>query len=163
MVLQFFWKRQGFPYQPWNSLSQCEIEAFNMACFPTIFSNRAMSCRREDFIVWRPKICIINSTLSVYWWQWFPQALSTDAVTTPNMYSYNLFRILVKREPNPLFVIFWSHKRPHFITLQRQRAFVFWHFNLFRRFFIFFINIFLQPGFRDVGDPWDTGYWNLFQ
>ena len=70
---------------------------------------------------------------------------------------------MIDRDPNPLFVFFRLHKRPHSVAFDRQSAFFSSVSIFFRNLFVFFVDVFLQPGLRDSRDSGYSGQRQLFR
>ncbi len=163
MILNFFGKRECFSYQSGNSLSHCVIKPLNMIGFSSFFTNRTMPFGRKNFVAGRPEICIRNGTLPVNSRYRIPKPQRPFLISISCIDTCYFSCILIYCEPNPLLIIFISDKRPHFIALYRQPALrFFFHINFFRRFFIFFIHIILQPTCRNICDSYNSCEGNSF-
>src|SRR3990170_1882725 len=144
-------KRKCFSNQTGDSLSHCTVKSFNMICFSTFFSNSTMSFGRKNFLISRPKICISYCVFFVNFWQRIPQPLRSLTIPTSYIYSNYFPCIFIHCQPNPLFILFLSDKRPHFITFNCQTTSScsgYCHFSWY--IFIFLIYILLQPSFRNT-------------
>ena len=104
-----------------------------------------------------PKVGIARGPLPIDIGQRIPECLGTFGATITDMNADNFSGVTVNGEPNPLFLLFISDERPHFVALDSQLEMSFCHhlYGLWDS-LIEFVHIVLQPAFRDTDHTGNT-------
>jgi hypothetical protein len=116
MIFYFFGKGKSFSHKSGNPLTHRIIESFYMIGFSGMFSNRTVTFRGKDMGICLPKICVDHRALTICGRKRIPESLCTLPAPVADMHTDNFSCIPINCKPYPIFIIFASDKRVHFVT-----------------------------------------------